>query len=260
MRSTAEVSRAAVLEIATPEGVTFSQPLAGPVTRGLAYFVDLLVLYAAFNGLLNLLRVFAAVAPDVSTAAFVGLQFVALEGYRTISELLWRGQTVGKKALGIRVMDERGLKLQPSQVVVRNLVRLVDFLPGFYAVGGVACLLSRRCQRLGDLAAGTVVVRTVKIRPPDVEALLGGKYNSFRQYPHLEARLRQKVGPDEVQVALSALVRRDQMDPQAAIRVFEQIAARFKAEVKFPDEVVLGLSDEQYVRNVIDSLFRRKQA
>lgn len=156
-------------------------------------------------------------------------------------------------------MDESGLKLRPSQVVVRNLLRFVDMLPLFYAVGGLVALFTPRSQRLGDLAAGTVVVRTLKTTPPDVASVLAGKYNSLRDHPHLEARLRQKVGPEEAQVALNALVRREELTPQARITLFENLATHFRELVKFPEETIHGLSDEQYVRNVVETIFRRRK-
>ena len=84
-------------------------------------------------------------------------------------EWYWRGQTVGKRVLKLRVMDEQALRLEFSQIVVRNLLRFVDFLPGLYLVGGTACVLSRRFQRLGDLAANTIVVRN-----PEVDAAESG--------------------------------------------------------------------------------------
>ena len=86
-------------------------------------------------------------------------------------------------------MDEQGLRLKFSQVVIRNLLRPVDGLPLAYLLGGLACLISKRAQRLGDLAAGTIVVRHPTIFQPDLDQLMAGKYNSFRDYPHLEARL-----------------------------------------------------------------------
>lgn len=252
------MSRAAVLNIATPEGVTFALPLAGPVSRCVAMFVDFAVISAAMMVLRPLLGLMNLGLGDFGGAIAILLQFVIGETYFMLSELLGRGQTIGKKVLGLRVMDERGLKLRPAQVIIRNLVRLADMLPVMYLVGGASCFLSRRCQRLGDLAAGTVVVRSRKLKQPDVESVLGGKYNSFRQHPHLEARLRQKVTTEEAQLALSALVRRPELEAAAAVSVFGRLAALFREKVKFPEEVEFGLSDEQYVRNVADSLYRRR--
>jgi uncharacterized RDD family membrane protein YckC len=246
----------AMLRISTPEGVTFSLPLAGPVSRAIAALLDYFVVAVILN-LVSYVLIFGnMISVDITQGLMMLAQFVLTMGYSAFCELLFQGQTVGKRAVGLRVMDERGLSLRPSQVLVRNLVRLVDQLPAFYAVGGVSCLLSKRCQRLGDLAAGTVVVRRVKTTPPDVESVLGGKYNSFRAHPHLEARLRQKVSPEEAQIALAALVRKDELTVEAGLKVFSSLAERFRAVVKFPEETIIGLSDEQYVRNVVSSLYR----
>lgn len=246
------------LTIATPEGVSFSVPLAGPVLRSSAYLIDLMSLMAAMQ-LLGYVTGILGFFGDLGAGVSILLQFVFVQGGQLICELLWRGQTPGKKALGLRVMDERGLKLRPSQVIVRNLLRFVDALPMFYALGGVVSLFSSRSQRLGDLAAGTVVVRSVPVAPPDVEGILAGKFNSFREHPHLEARLRQKVTPEEAQLALHALVRREELEPSARVRLYEGLAELFRAKVKFPEETVFGLSDEQYVRNVVETVFRKRE-
>jgi hypothetical protein len=140
--------------------------------------------------------------------------------------------------------------------VIRNLLRFVDSLPGIYLVGGLASLLNRRAQRLGDFAANTIVVRHPKIADPDLDQLLAGKFNSFRRYPHLEARLRQRVSPKEAAVALQALLRRDELEPAPRVELFEELAGLFRAKVEFPQEATDGLSDEQYVRNVVDIVFR----
>lgn len=250
--------RLTTLDIATPEGVVFSLPLAGVVTRATATFIDFLVAMAAMSLVENVLAFGLLIVPDLSMGALMLIRFAVFEGYRAVSEMLWNGQTIGKRVTGIRVMDERGLKLRPSQVLVRNLVRLADALPAFYAVGGTACLFSRRCQRLGDLAAGTIVVIARKAKPPNIEGVMGGKYNSFRQFPHLEARLRQKISRDTASAALAAIVRGDELEPEARVRLFTGMAAHFRELVTFPEEASFGLTDEQYVRNVVDTLHRRK--
>ncbi|WP_038162825.1 RDD family protein [Verrucomicrobium sp. BvORR106] len=252
-------SRTATLQIATPEGVAFSLPLAGPFTRAMAFSIDFVAIMAAMNVIAPILRAMQLLGGDTGMGVAILIQFVCMEGARMAMELFWRGQTLGKRVMGLRVMDESGLKLRPSQVVVRNLLRFVDMLPMFYALGGVVALFNSRSQRLGDLAAGTVVVRTIKTTPPDVAAVLAGKYNSLRDHPHLEARLRQKVGPEEAQVALNALVRREELTPEAKITLFENLANHFRELVKFPEETVHGLSDEQYVRNVVETIFRRRK-
>ena len=155
-------------------------------------------------------------------------------------------------------MDAEGLRLQFHQVVTRNLLRFVDMLPLFYFVGGITALLNRSCQRLGDIAANTIVIRHPRLFEPDLDQLLAGKYNSLREYPHLEARLRQRVSAAEAGLALQALLRRDQLEPQARVELFSDIADHFRCKAEFPAEATDGITDEQYVRNVVDVLYRTR--
>jgi hypothetical protein len=173
-------------------------------------------------------------------------------------EWYWQGQTIGKRLFKLRVMDSQGLQLQPSQIVIRNLLRAVDGLPLFYLLGGLACLISKKAQRLGDLAANTIVIRSPAIAEPDLKKLMSGKFNSLKLYPHLEARLRQRLSPEEAAVALQAILRRDELDPQARTALYQEIADYFKQLVPFPPEVMEGIPDEQYIRNVIDTVFQKK--
>jgi hypothetical protein len=121
-------------------------------------------------------------------------------------------------------------------------------------------VLSRRAQRLGDLGASTVVVHIPKHAEPDLDQLLAGKFNSFRQFPHLEARLRQRATPYEARLALQSVVRRDDLEPEARVRLFGELSAHFKTLVAFPPEAVEAMPDEQYIRNVVDILFRPRTA
>ena len=197
---------------------------------------------------------------DFEEALRVVLYFAISLIYGAAAEWLWRGQTVGKRLLRLRVVDARGLRLEPAQVIVRNLMRVVDALPALYFVGGVACVLNARRQRLGDLAAGTVVIRTPMVPRPDLDQLLGGKYNSLAEHRPLAARLRQRVSPEIAQIALDALMRRDELDPGARLEVFADLAGYFRSLVPYPPEVVEQLADEPYVRNVIEVLYRPTSA
>jgi uncharacterized RDD family membrane protein YckC len=250
------MSKTATLNIRTPEGVVFSQQLAGPMTRFLAWSIDLLVLIA-FVFLLNIiLAFFSVISIEIAQAAGMLMFFAFSIGYGIFTEWRWRGQTLGKRALRLRVVDVHGLRLKFGQIVIRNLLRPVDMLPGPYLLGGLACLLNDRCQRLGDLAANTVVIRIPRLTEPNLDQLMADKYNSLRAHPHLEARLRQRVSPAEAGVALQAIVRRDLLEPRARVVLFEELAAHFKAKVQFPGDAIEGITDEQYVRNVVDCLFR----
>jgi uncharacterized RDD family membrane protein YckC len=226
------------------------------VTRFLAYAVDL----ACISALTTLLRVLLTFSELVSFDFGIALSILAFFlvqiGYGMVCEWFWRGQTVGKRLLRLRVVDAHGLRLQFSQVAIRNLLRFVDMLPAFYLVGGTAAWLSRRTQRLGDLAANTIVIRTPKMEPPDLEQILASKFNSLRNHPHLVARLRQKTSPAEASLALQALLRRDEFEPRPRAELFAQLGEHFRSLVEFPPDAIEGITDEQYLRNVVDVVFR----
>jgi uncharacterized RDD family membrane protein YckC len=251
-------SRINTLIIKTPEGIEFSLQLAGPITRFLAWAVDLATIIAIISILNVVFGILGILSRDFAMAANIIAFFVVSIGYGIITEWYWHGQTLGKRLLRLRVMDEQGLRLQFSQIVIRNLLRFVDSLPALYLVGGLVCLFNRRAQRLGDFAANTIVTWSPHISEPDLNQLLEGKYNSFREYPHLEARLRQHVTPPEAQIAIQSIVRRDDLEPQARVGLFRDLTTYFQSIVTFPQEATDGISDEQYVRNVVEALYRPK--
>lgn len=246
------------LVIRTPEGFTFSMLLAGPITRFLAWLIDTLIIFGLIAGVLFALAFAAPMSPDIVAAVRILLIFVIWMGYGIVLEWYCRGQTIGKRVLGLQVVDEHGLRITFPQIAARNLLRLADCLPLVYLLGGAVCVLSRRSQRLGDIAAGTVVIRIVETSLPDLAAINAGsdKYNSFSKYPHIEARLRQKISPDEAKIALQALLRRDSLDPERRIELFSELADHFRSMLDFPPEATDGLSDEKYIHNIVDTLFR----
>jgi uncharacterized RDD family membrane protein YckC len=158
-------------EILTPERVSVRYDLAGVGSRGVAIALDTalqVVLCVALAllvvGLLALTRSSLSADEGFSPGAVaVGLLAVGLFGiifgYYIVFELLWNGQTPGKRVMGLRAIRENGYPLRAGDAVVRNLVRLVDSLPTLYMVGLVTMLLNSRSKRLGDFAAGTIVVR-----------------------------------------------------------------------------------------------------
>jgi uncharacterized RDD family membrane protein YckC len=246
------------LIIRTPEGIVFSQLLAGPVTRFLACLIDWCCIHVLLMVMGVVLSLMMVLSFNFALAFYVIGYFLVSIGYGIVLEWLWRGQTVGKKLLRLRVTDVEGLRLQFNQIVVRNLLRFVDVLPAFYFVGGVTCWLTANCQRLGDLAANTVVVRSPRLAEPDLDQVLPGKFNSLRQFPHLVARLRQDVTPAEANIALQSLLRRAEFDAVSRVELFSDLAAHFQAKVEFPAEATDGVADEQFVRNVVDVIYRTR--
>lgn len=250
------LTRTPMLQVRTPEGIAFPLHLADPITRFAAWFVDRLVVLALSQVAAGVAVWFGFLSQDIAGAMAAVAYFATALGYPILLEWRWRGQTVGKRCFRLRVVDEAGLRLRFSQVVLRNLLRAVDVLPVCYLVGGVATLLTPRAQRLGDLAANTVVIHHARTRLPDVNRVAVPAHNSLRDHPHLVARLRRNASVDEAGIAVQALLRRDSLDPEARVTLYADLAEHFRAKAAFPDTVHEALSDEQFLRNVVDVLFR----
>lgn len=246
------------LLIGTPEGVTFSVPLAGMAPRFLAFVVDAAAISAILSAVSKALLLLAAIDRDWLTVFTVISYFVVSVGYGMAFEWWWRGQTIGKRIFRLRVIDAQGYRLQAGQVALRNILRFVDALPVLYLAGGAACFLTQNSQRLGDLAAGTAVAYQPRLAPPEVLSILPTKFNSLSSYPHLVARLRRKTPADLAEVAQQALLRREQLEPQARVAIFEKLAAEFQGLVRFPEETTEQIAAEQYVRNVLGVLVRKE--
>lgn len=241
--------------VRTPEGIRFGLPLAGPMARFLAWVVDGLIVIALTMVLNVVVFSFAVVSFDVANALGILSYFILSTGYGMAFEWFWRGKTPGKLALRLTVMDENGLPLTGRQVILRNLLRAVDSMPFAYALGGGVMFFNKRAKRLGDIAAGTIVVARTRPGEPDLSTILAGKYNSFRAYPHLAARMRQRISPAEAGVAQKALLKREILDPEARVELFRDLAEHFRTVADFPQEATDGLSDEAFVRNTVDILF-----
>lgn len=239
------------LEIVTPEGVHFGLPLAGPVVRLLAWMVDALLIGAGLTAASRALSVIQAINRDWYGAVVTLAIFAISVGYGMFFEWWWSGQTPGKRMMRLRVVDAQGLKLEFHQIAIRNLLRVVDSLPLLYFVGGVAALISRDAQRLGDMAANTVVIRQNQFKPVDPAVFATARYNSLLDYPHLTAVLRQKSSPALFNLAMQAVGRRSELSAEAQAAVFGALSAKFRAVTRIPEELTVTLTDEQFVRNIL---------
>ncbi|MDH3283619.1 MAG: RDD family protein [Acidobacteriota bacterium] len=138
--------------------VTLDLPLASLGTRALAQVVDAGVLFLAFATLLAGWTLAGGGLSWVFAALLIAM-FLLEWGYFAAFELFMHGQTPGKRLLRLRVVTEDGTPAGVIAVLVRNLIRHVDLMPPFYGIGSLTILATSRGQRLGDLAAGTLVVR-----------------------------------------------------------------------------------------------------
>jgi uncharacterized RDD family membrane protein YckC len=149
------------LVVATPERVSFDYQVAGIGTRGIAQLLDLLIVLGILIALLFFGAAIQVGSGSDLLAQLVDLigAFVIIFGYFWVSEAIWSGQTLGKKAFRLRAVGDRGEPLTFAQAGIRNIVRIVDFLPYGYGVGMVVLFANGKGKRLGDLAAGTIVVK-----------------------------------------------------------------------------------------------------
>ena len=137
----------------TPEGIELELHLAGPVVRGLAWIIDFAIRATGYI----LVTIVVSLSGGIGAAISLILLFLVEWFYPVYFEIR-SGATPGKKAMGILVIQEDGTPLTWSSSLLRNLLRAADFLPFLYCTGLISMLLNSRFQRLGDLAAGTVVV------------------------------------------------------------------------------------------------------
>ncbi|WP_416056222.1 RDD family protein [Stenotrophomonas maltophilia] len=140
-------------EVVTPEGVPLQLPTAGPMPRALAWMIDL----AIRMGSLMILSIPLALLEKFGQGLYLALMFLLMWAYPIVCEALW-GRTLGKRALGLRVLSRDGAPVGWMASITRNLLRTVDMLPFGYALGLLSSLFDPHGRRLGDLVAGTVVV------------------------------------------------------------------------------------------------------
>jgi uncharacterized RDD family membrane protein YckC len=246
----------AELAVATPEGVIFRLPLAGPAPRLYAMLLDTTIVLSAVNGLGYLVYWIFAKVPGFGVMTITLAEFGIGFAYGALLEGFWNGQTIGKRLFHLRVIDESGLPLRIEQAWVRNLMRVFDVLPFAYLVGGISVLSSPIMQRFGDRVAGTLVVRETPLPAPTSEISGRHRYNSFFDYPVIAARLRRAATPELAGLIQDALRRRDEFAPYARREIYRDLAAYLQGEVaRFPNELVEMLSDEQYLINAAGVLF-----
>ncbi|HXZ85865.1 MAG TPA: RDD family protein [Myxococcota bacterium] len=148
--------------VQTPEGVDLALPVAGPAPRGLAYALDLGIQAVVLSSAQTLL--FSAGQTGFAIGLYLIAGFLVTWFYPVLFEVLARGQTPGKRIVGVRVVHENGTPIGWSASVLRNFLLVADFLPLLYLAGVVSICVDPSFRRLGDLAAGTLVVHAPRER------------------------------------------------------------------------------------------------
>jgi uncharacterized RDD family membrane protein YckC len=237
--------------ITTPEHVEVRLEPAGAGSRFLATMIDSLLIYG-LTGLI-LVAAMAFLPQAVAAAIFITSSFLLTWGWHVWFEARRNGRSPGKKALSLRVVDSRGLPVSLHQALVRNIVRVVDFLPLFYGVAGLCATIDPAGRRLGDLVAGTLVIREAK--PLAYQGQLGAerRHNSLRT-PRVQRLIRHRISLEERELLLTLCLRADKMNPEARYDLMDAVAREYRRKLGIEEEFISG---ENFVRDLTAVIFSR---
>jgi len=244
------------LKIDTPEQIALELPLAGIGSRFLAIALDTLLQFALYFvvGLILFLLIPAGTLAfnswSLGPAVGVFLIFCIYWGYFAIFEVLWKGQTPGKRVAGIRVIKESGRPINAYEAIGRNLMRAIDILPTFYGVGLVCMILNKQNRRLGDFVAGTVVVHdklTDQVRP---EWNTAAPVMASTITPQLA-----EISTEELILIETYLHRRYELEPTVRYSTAVQIDDRVREKTELIQHPGQSLDDylESAARHIRDS-------
>jgi uncharacterized RDD family membrane protein YckC len=227
----------------SPEHVAIHLVAAGFGRRFAAFLIDLMLI----GGVTGLLSMVLKLLPDaLSTLIVTTAGFLITWGYHVYFEVRQGGQSLGKRLLSLRVVDARGLPIDLRQSLVRNVVRAFDMIP----VGGIGmatCLLDRHRRRLGDLAAGTLVVEERQPPVVDLAALQQRRQNSL-DTPRLRRQVANRLSLEEREFLLALVMRAPALEERARFELFENVGDHYRQRLGIDQQ---QLSGENLVRGLV---------
>jgi uncharacterized RDD family membrane protein YckC len=227
------------VRIATPEGVDVELTLAGIGSRFIAAFFDFVIQWSVILAAAILLGVTGGGGEGWAKAVFAIVFFLVFFGYDVLFEVRSRGRTPGKRWTGLRVVRTGGRPVTFVPSSVRNVMRLVDILPIFYAVGMLSIFVTRKNQRLGDLAGGTLVVRE---RPGSFKAATAQRTARAADGWDVSAVSAQDIG-----TVRQFLARRESLAGHARTELASELERRLRPRVAGAPE---DLSPEEFLERL----------
>lgn len=237
------------LTITTPEHVPIRLEPAGAGSRFLAIVIDAVIVLAIATAVFSIAATF--LPRGVAAAIFVTVNFFLTWAWHLWFETRKQGRTPGKRAMKIRVIDARGLPVSLHQSLVRNITRVLDFVPAFYGVGAIAVLASASRRRLGDIIADTLVVRDAQ--PLAYRGTLAAerRHNSLRT-PRVLRLARHRISLEEREFLLTLCMRAERMTAEARYDLMEEVAKVYREKLGLEEEQMSG---ENLVRDLTAVLF-----
>ncbi len=254
--------------IDTPENIEFAYDIAGIGSRFVAALIDSFLIVIAeiivflVAGLVEAqLGVFTNSNASESVIAALAslLAFVILWGYYIVFEMVWNGQSIGKRVIALRVVRDGGRPITFVSSAIRNLIRIVDFLPSFYGVGVITMFVDPRARRLGDLAAGTLVVKerravSLESLTSEINVMPAMRPGDSTQpsLPNIEL-----LNDRDYELVQEFLARRGELGREARARLGSQLASGVQARLGLPQ----GGDAEQFLQYVAAEyqLLKRQQ-
>jgi uncharacterized RDD family membrane protein YckC len=232
------------LTIDTPEGVPLELTLAGVGSRFTSALLDYVLQIVILVALALVLSYGAGFSPgssSVSAAVWIVGFFTVFWGYDVAFEVLNSGRTPGKAANGLRVVLESGAPVTFVPSAIRNVIRIIDLIPGNYLVGVTSILVTKKNQRIGDLAGGTLVIREQRQLPPEVP--LGSSVPA-------PAWDTSAVSQQELDTVAAFLARRHELAHGARIEIAAELAGRLRPKV---GGAIAGGGDEIFLERLLAS-------
>jgi uncharacterized RDD family membrane protein YckC len=237
------------LTITTPEHVPIRLEPAGAGSRFLAVLIDAIIIMATATTMYGTLATF--LPRGVAAAIYVTVNFFLTFSWHVWFETRRQGRTPGKRILKIRVIDARGLPVSLHQSLVRNITRVLDFVPVFYGVAAIAVMTSRTRRRIGDIVADTLVVRDAQPLAYRGQITSERRYNSLRT-PRVLRLARHRISLEEREFLLALCMRADRMTAEARYDLFEEVANVYRQKLGVEEEQMSG---ENLVRDLTAVLF-----
>lgn len=238
--------------IITPEHVPIQLVTAGLASRFLAILLDSLIVIA-ISAMIHL--ILYLLAPfGLKEAIAIAIIFLLQWSYHIYFDVKKGGQTPGKHLCGLRVVDSRGLPITFQQSLVRNVVRVLDFAPIFYGLGGLVSLFDRNHRRLGDIVADTLVIQEREAVDYSRQLADPRRFNTLKT-PQITRKIRHRVTLEEREFLLALCLRASKMETKARFDIMDRVGIYYRAKLEIDDSYV---SNENIVRDLTHILWTEK--